>query len=119
MIIETFLHTALCLCMQLLRRAGVSGTKKIKVFLVCSSTTENYVEPRKRLVYKLLEKTFKVLLNNDKEIDMFKNTYKQFDKKKIFFLVNDLNKKIQDKEQKKIIKILEEDNLNYDFLKSV
>ena len=56
------------------------------------------------------------LLNWGREIDMFKNTYNQFDKKKIFFLVNDLNKKIQDKEQKKIIKILEEDNLNYDYL---
>ena len=32
------------------------------------------------------------LLNWGREIDMFKNTYNQFDKKKSF-LVNDLNKK--------------------------
>ncbi len=59
------------------------------------------------------------LLNWVREIDMFKHTYNQFDKKKIFFLINDLNKKIQDREKKKIIHILDKDNFDYDYLSNI
>ncbi len=59
------------------------------------------------------------LLNWVREIDMFKYTYTQFDKKKIFFLINDLNKKIQDQEKEKISKILAKDNFNYDYLSNI
>ena len=59
------------------------------------------------------------LLNWVREIDMFKYTYTQFDKKKIFFLINDLNKKIQDQEKEKISKILAKDNFKYDYLSNI
>ena len=59
------------------------------------------------------------LINWGREIDMFKNIYNQFDKEKIFFLINDLNKKIQDQEKEKIIKIFEKDNFNYDYLSNI
>ena len=58
-------------------------------------------------------------LNWVREIDMFKNMYNQFDKNKIFFLINDLNKKNQSKEKEKIVQILEKNNFDYDFLSNI
>lgn len=58
-------------------------------------------------------------LNWVREIDMFKNIYNQFDKNKIFFLINDLNKKNQIKEQEKIVYILEKNNFDYAYLSNI
>ena len=56
-------------------------------------------------------------LNWVREIDMFRNTYKNFEKKNLFFLINDLNKKNKNrkKENKKIAIFLKDHNLHFDF----
>lgn len=60
-------------------------------------------------------------LNWVREVDMFRNIYKNFEKKNLFFLINDLNKKNknQKEENKKITILLKEKNLHYDFLSNV